>query len=204
MLAHGYSRNNYDHCIYLKQFPNRSFVYLVLYVDDILISSRDKSLIDELKAQLNHEFEMKDLGLVKKILGMKIQHDRHDDTLFLSHKFILRKLLNSIISIIANMFLHHLLHILNCHRDNVLFEKEHMSHIPYSNAVGNLMYDMICSRPDLAHVVSMVSRFTHNPGREHWNTVKWILRYLKGTSHFGLMLNKNSVKKIDVMGFFLF
>jgi hypothetical protein len=82
MLAHGYSQNNYDHCIYFKQFPNGSFVYLLLYVDDILISSHDKSLIDELKAQLNHEFEMKDLGLVKKVLGMKIQHDRHDDTLF--------------------------------------------------------------------------------------------------------------------------
>jgi hypothetical protein len=77
-----------------------------------------------------------------------------------------------------------------------------MSHIPYSNAVGNLMYDMICSRPDLAHAVSMVSRFTHNPGREHWNTLKWIIRYLKGTSHFALMLNKNSLKKIDVMEFF--
>jgi hypothetical protein len=76
-----------------------------------------------------------------------------------------------------------------------------MSHIPYSNAVGNLMYVVICTRPDLAHVVSVVSRFMHNPGKEHWNAVKWILRYLKGTSHFGLLFDKNSVNEIGVMGF---
>jgi hypothetical protein len=58
MLAHGYSRSNYDHCIYLKQFPNGYFVYLLLYVDDMLIASHDKSLIVELKAQLSHEFDM--------------------------------------------------------------------------------------------------------------------------------------------------
>jgi hypothetical protein len=49
ILAHGSSRSNYDHCIYLKQFPNGSFVYILLYVNDILIASHDKSLIDELK-----------------------------------------------------------------------------------------------------------------------------------------------------------
>jgi hypothetical protein len=47
-----------------------------------------------------------------------------------------------------------------------------MSHIPYSSAIGNLMYVMICIRPDLAHDVSVVSRFMHNPSKEHWNAVK--------------------------------
>jgi hypothetical protein len=63
------------------------------------------------------------------------------------------------------------------------------------------MYAMIRTRPDLAHVVSVVSKFMHNPGKEHWNAVKWILRYLKGTSHFGLLFDKNLVKEIGVMGF---
>lgn len=60
---------------------------------------------------------------------------------------------------------------------------------------------MICTRPDLAHVVSVVSRFMHNPGKEYQNAVKLILRYLKDTSHFGLLFDKNSVKEIGVMGF---
>jgi hypothetical protein len=63
------------------------------------------------------------------------------------------------------------------------------------------MYAMICTRPNLAHVVSVVSRFMHNPGKEHWNVLKWNLRYLKVTSHFGLLFDKNSVKEIGVMGF---
>jgi hypothetical protein len=76
-----------------------------------------------------------------------------------------------------------------------------MSHIPYSKTIENLMYAMIYTRPDLAHAVSVVSRFMHNPGKEHWNEIKWILRYLKGTSHFELLFNKNSMKEIGVMGF---
>lgn len=76
-----------------------------------------------------------------------------------------------------------------------------MSRIPYSSVVGNLMYAMIYTRPDLAHAVRVVSRYMHNPGKEHWNAVKWILRYLKGTVDFGLLFDKNSVKTNDVIGF---
>ncbi|WVZ17457.1 hypothetical protein V8G54_010439 [Vigna mungo] len=61
-------------------------------------------------------------------------------------------------------------------------EKIAMSKVPYAFAVGSLMYAMVCTRPDIAHVVGTVSRFLSNPGREHWNAVKWILRYIRGTS----------------------
>ena len=61
-------------------------------------------------------------------------------------------------------------------------EKEEMSKVPYSSAVGSLMYAMVCTRPDIAHAVEVVSRFLSNLGKEHWEAVKWILRYLRGTS----------------------
>ena len=48
------------------------------------------------------------------------------------------------------------------------------------------MYAMVCTRPDIAHAVGVVSRFMSNPGKEHWNAVKWIMRYLRGTSSFRL------------------
>ena len=52
----------------------------------------------------------------------------------------------------------------------------------YALVVGSLMYATICTRPDIAQAVRTVSRFIADPDREHWNTVKRILRYIKGTS----------------------
>ena len=71
-----------------------------------------------------------------------------------------------------------------CLRDDK--EKEEMSKIPYASVVGSLMYTMVCILPYIAYSVGVVSRFLANPGKQHWQAVKWILKYLKGTSHYCL------------------
>jgi hypothetical protein len=60
-------------------------------------------------------------------------------------------------------------------------EKEEMNAIPYINAVGSLMYLAIMTRPDIAYAVGVLARFNSNPGIKHWNAVKHVFRYLKGT-----------------------
>jgi len=70
-----------------------------------------------------------------------------------------------------------------------------MAKIPYANVVGSLMYDMVCTRPDIAYSVSLVSRFMSNPGKVHWKALEWIMRYIKGSLGNGLVYggaNKNS------------
>jgi len=62
-----------------------------------------------------------------------------------------------------------------------------MSKVPYANAVGYLMYAIVCTRLYLAHVVSQVYNFMSNPGKRHWEVVKWILRYRNGTTSHGIM-----------------
>jgi len=69
-----YNRCEYDSCIYFKQSDDPT--YLLLYVDDMLIAARNKIHVQKFKAQLKKEFDMKDLGEAKKILGMKITRDR--------------------------------------------------------------------------------------------------------------------------------
>ena len=56
-----------------------------------------------------------------------------------------------------------------------------MSKVPYASAIGSLMYAMVCTRLDIAHAVGVVSKFMSRPGKQHWEAVKWILRYLKGS-----------------------
>jgi hypothetical protein len=69
---------------------------------------------------------------------------------------------------------------------------KYMSRVPYSTVVGSLMYAMVCSRPDLAHAMSVVNRYMANPGKEHWNAVQWIFRYLRGTSNAFLQFGKST------------
>ena len=68
-----------------------------------------------------------------------------------------------------------------------------MALVPYASAVGSLMYVIICTRPDIAHAVGVVSRYMANPGKEHWEAVKWLLRYLRGTSSTSLCFGKGKV-----------
>ena len=75
MIGHGYSRSEYDNCEYHRKLSYGSFVYLLLYVDDMLIKAKNLVEINRLKIQLSGEFEMKELGATKKILRMEIHRD---------------------------------------------------------------------------------------------------------------------------------
>ncbi|KAK4406231.1 Retrovirus-related Pol polyprotein from transposon TNT 1-94 [Sesamum angolense] len=56
-----------------------------------------------------------------------------------------------------------------------------MKNIPYSNAIGSVMYLMVSTRPDIAYAVSCLSRYMSNVGLPHWEALKWLLRYLNGS-----------------------
>uniref|UniRef100_A0A2N9G8M7 CCHC-type domain-containing protein n=1 Tax=Fagus sylvatica TaxID=28930 RepID=A0A2N9G8M7_FAGSY len=147
----------------------------------------------QLKSLLHKEFEMKDLGAAKKILGMEIRRDRGARKLWLSQKNYIRKVLEKFSMLDAKpvstpLANHFRLSGSQCPKNEE--EIENMSKVPYASAVGCLMYAMVCTRPDLAHAVSTVSRYMANPGREHWNAVKWIFRYLKGTAEHGILFSR--------------
>ena len=74
-----------------------------------------------------------------------------------------------------------------------------MSKIPYREAVGSLIYLASKTRLDIAHAVQQVAQFCDNPGKLHWQAMKYIFRYLKGTSNHGLEFDSNST---DLHAFF--
>ena len=73
-------------------------------------------------------------------------------------------------------------------------EVEDMSNIPYASAVGSLMYAMLCTRPDIAHALSVTSRYQADLGLEHWKVVKCILKYLRRTKDLLLVYGGGSLK----------
>ena len=68
-----------------------------------------------------------------------------------------------------------------------------MSHVPYASAVGSIMYAMVCTQPDISHAISVVSQYMDRPGKGHWQAVKWILRYLKGSTNIGLCFDRGII-----------
>jgi Reverse transcriptase (RNA-dependent DNA polymerase) len=81
-----------DECIYHK-FSESKFVFLVLYVDDILLASNDKNMMYETKKFLFKHFDMKDLGETSYVLGLKIHRDRNKGILGLSQQAYIDKVL---------------------------------------------------------------------------------------------------------------
>ncbi|GJZ27539.1 retrovirus-related pol polyprotein from transposon TNT 1-94 [Tanacetum coccineum] len=81
-----------DHCCYLKKVGS-SFIILLLYADDMLVAGFDMEKIRKLKRQLSQEFEMKDLGSAKQILGMFIIKDKMKGNLWLSQEKYIKKFL---------------------------------------------------------------------------------------------------------------
>uniref|UniRef100_A0A2N9I2Y6 CCHC-type domain-containing protein n=1 Tax=Fagus sylvatica TaxID=28930 RepID=A0A2N9I2Y6_FAGSY len=161
MIQIGYTRCEYDCCVYVRILEDGSYIFLLLYVDDMLIAAKSMCEVNRLKSLLHKEFEMKDLGAAKKILGMEIRRDREARKLWLSQKNYIRKVLEKFSMLDAKpvstpLANHFRLSGSQCPKNEE--EIENMSKVPYASAVGCLMYAMVCTRPDLAHAVSTVSR----------------------------------------------
>ncbi|CAM8986873.1 unnamed protein product [Rhodiola kirilowii] len=132
---------------------------------------------------------MKDLGTAKQIIDLRISRDRAARKLHVSQEQYIEKVLcrfNMDKAKVVSSPLSTNFKLTNKDCPSSEKEIEEMIKVPYASAVGNFMYAMVCTRPDIAHAVGVVSRFLSNPDKKHWEAVKWIFRYLRGTSKLGI------------------
>jgi ATP-binding cassette subfamily B (MDR/TAP) protein 1 len=137
----------------------------------MLIVAKSMSEVNKLKILLSREFDMKDLDVAKNILGMEIRKDKTTKRLRLSQCNYVKKVLERfnmynakpVSTPLAN---HFRLSIVQCSK--IDDDEKDMSKISYASVVRYLMYVMVCIRPDLAHSVSVESKFLSNPGRHNW------------------------------------
>ena len=90
-----FERCSKDLCVYMRDVQTDKAIYLLLYVDDMLIASGNKKVIKELKEKMSGEFEMKDMGKASRILGMDIIRDREKGTLILSQRKYIEKVIKT-------------------------------------------------------------------------------------------------------------
>jgi hypothetical protein len=66
------------------------------------------------------------------------------------------------------------------------YEIEQIKSVPYTSAIGSLMYAQVCTHPDLTFVIGMLDRYQKNLDIDHWNGIKKALRYIQGTNSLTL------------------
>ncbi|GJZ33086.1 retrotransposon protein, putative, ty1-copia subclass [Tanacetum coccineum] len=199
----GFIQNRDEPCVYRKA-SGSDVVFLILYVDDILIMGNNIPKLKEVKDYLGKCFSVKDLGEAAYILGIKIYRDRSLRLIGLNQSAYIDKILkkfnmqNSKKGFIPMEVKHDLSNEMCASSDE---EKAYMKRVPYASAVGSIMYAVRCTRPDVAFAQNLVSRYQQNPGKLHWVAVKHILKYLRNTKDMFLVYGGNPDTELDVTGF---
>lgn len=138
-------------------------------MDDILIVGSSNEEINCLK-ELSKQFPEKDLGAAKQILGMRIIRDRAKGTLELSQTEYVERVLKRFNMDKTQPISKPLGGHFRLSKDQSprIEEHDYMSKISYTSAIGYLMYVIVCTRPDIAHAVGVVSRYMSNSGKQYW------------------------------------
>ena len=184
-----------DHCVYVR-VCNGIKTILLVYVDDIILATSDENEANFIKSSLGKQFNMKDFGKISSFLGMEFDVSQHQIKIHQSQyveKILERfKMLNcnpkSIpcdLSVVK----------LDLNTDSPELEDPRL----YREIVGSLIYLMTCTRPDICYIVSILSQFMSKPTMAHLNLAKFVLRYIKGSSNFGLIYSK--CEKLDLIGY---
>ena len=178
-MSNGFTINECDKCVYVKD-TNNGYVIVCLYVDDMLILGSNNYIITTTKKMLFSKFNMKDLGVADVIIGIKIS--RTSGGLILSQSHYIEKLLDKFDKDESNIARTQV--DINLHLSENISQS--ISQLEYSRIIGSLMYVMNCTRPDLAYSVGKLSRYTSNLGVDHWKAIIKVLRYLRYTQNYGL------------------
>ena len=182
-------KNEDEHCVY-KKVSGSAIVFLMLYVDDILLIGNDIPTLQSVKSWLGKCFSMKDLGEAAYILGIKIYRDRSQRLLGPSQSGYIDKVLKRFSmrdSKRGFLPMSHRIKLNKSQCPTMKDKRDRMDKIPYASAIGSIMYAMLCTLPDVSYALSMTSRFQSDPGECHWIAVKNILKYLRRTKDIFLI-----------------
>ncbi|XP_020682429.1 uncharacterized protein LOC110099574 [Dendrobium catenatum] len=183
-LGFRHSQSDPSLLLYTK---NQVKIFLLIYVDDILVAGNDSILISSILAKLNSEFAMKHLGEVHDFLGIQIS--KSNSSYFLSQAQYEYKILQQ-----AELTSCNPLSNPTCTKLPAEFKTDSLPSDPafYRSIAGALQY-LTLTRPDISFSVNLLSQNMHDPSPKHFYLLKRLLRYIQGTLHFGLPITKTDL-----------
>lgn len=182
METMGFKKLLADDCVY-----RRGDLWMLLYVDDIILMSQDDMLITGVKTELSSHLDVKDLGILRCFLGLVFLQDSKGAWLSQQH-YVLQVLerfgMSECKPVSTPMCEGTLRDVMES--DSPVVNKE-----SYQELLGCLLFITTRTRPDISAAISILCRFAASPRAIHWAALKRVLRYLRGTFDYALRLTKN-------------
>ena len=188
MSGMGFKLVRCDNSIWIYQ-NDGVHIIIPVYVDDMTIACKRTEQYASTVKELKKHFKLKELGPLSSLLGVSVHRDRSRRRLTLSQS-------QYISDVLQTFGLADVRPVATPLDPGAKLSKEQapkndeerlqMQNIPYSQLVGALMYLAVATRPDIAHSVGVLARFSSNPGFAHWTALKHLCRYLQGTKDYKL------------------
>lgn len=180
-----------DSCILIRR-PRVGDAYgqatliIAIYVDDGLACCSNKKLLDDVVSHLRTRFEITVMDPTC-FVGLQIRRDRAKKQLFVSQDAYIKKIIERFELQDAKFVTTPMIAGTSFCKEGVVDGKDKQQvDVPYREAIGSLMYASMGTRPDIAHSVNLLARFCESPRQAHWNAVKRVFRYFKGTAGHGI------------------
>jgi len=184
----GATRSTVDPCLYEWHHPVHGRVFILVYVDDLIVAGERFAGVEAMKRGVAAKFEVRDMGEVKDFIGMKVMRDKKTKKLTLSDPGHIMALLQDfgMDSCTPNKTAIASGVKLSRTGENLLSEGNR-----YAELVGSLLYLSTTTRLDIAIAVGVLSRFMSCSEQDHMRAAKSVLRYLRGTTRLGVMHGGN-------------
>lgn len=185
LLHQGFKSSMADTSLFILR-QGAHIVYLLVYVDDIVITGSSTDLVNKVTNSLSLRFSLKDLGNLHYFLGIEVT--RTTQGLHLMQRKYTVDLLNRYNMLDSKPVSTPMATTpkINLHTGEIM-----KNPTQFRQLVGGLQY-LAFTRPDIAFSVNRLSQFMHQPTDAHWSAVKRVLRYLSGTLIHGILLRRNN------------
>jgi len=190
----GFQASETDPGMYIQR-RKESNVYILVYVDDILIIAKDLELVKDIKKALMTTFDARDLGEAAYFLGWEIKRDRVKKTIKVTQQRMTADLVNKYGMKNVRPKTTPMSTALKMTKKG---EELDTNVYHFSELVGSLLYLSVCTRPDIAQATGAMARYMSRPTTQHWTAAKGVLKYLAGTEDTGITYGP---EKMDIMGY---
>lgn len=186
----GFQKCGSEQTLFSKIGNEGKILLVSIYVDDLIYTSNDDVMLEEFKISMMKEFEMTDLRKLRFFLGLEVL--QRDDGIFVCQRQYVMEVLRRFGMEESNEVKSPIVPGCKLSKDE---GGELVNETYYKQIVGSLMY-LTASRPDLMFVVSLLSRFMSQPTEMHFQLAKRVMRYLKGTTSYGIFYKKQEHEEL--------